>query len=261
MDRELQNLPVTNREGSQMAGTIENEQNFVRKAVEIYGPEFREHLFSKGFVSHFFLHYWAALSEVINQRPFGPKVLDLGCGPGWSSIFLAGRGCHVTAMDVSADMLEIARENAARYGLAIDFRQGDMQSAKLPIEEGAFDSALIMDALHHCPDEKAVLRNCFHALRPGGCVLIVEPDWFHQYSPSSANDRKLFGTTERGLSGRLLHKSLRASGFGNIRRYYCVYAVPHGGLVSRLKAIISSIATVTIGYPHRPVIMVAEKSS
>lgn len=242
-----------------MAGTIENEQNFVRKAVEVYGPEFRDHLRNKGFVSHFFLHYWAAVSEIINQRPFGPRVLDLGCGPGWSSIFLAGRGCQVVASDVSADMLEIARENALRHGFSIDFRQGDMQSAELPVEESAFDSVLVMDALHHCPDEKAVLLNCFRALRPGGCVVLVEPDWFHQYSPSSANDRKLFGTTERGLSSHLLRKSLRATGFGNIRRYYAVYSVPHGGILSRVKAVFATLATVTIGYPHRPVIMVAEK--
>ncbi|MBI1325963.1 methyltransferase domain-containing protein [bacterium] len=244
-----------------MSGTIDNERNFVRKATEIYGPEFQDHLRSKGFVSHWFLHYWAAFSEIANSRPFGPKVLDLGCGPGWSSIFLAGRGCEVTALDVSDDMLAIAAENAARLGFAgrITFRQGDMQSPALAIDEGVYDSALVMDALHHCADDVAVLRNTYRALKPGGSIVVVEPDWFHQYSPSSANDRKLFGTTERGLSSRTIRRSLVAAGFGKPERFYCVYATPAGGLVARMKAVIASVATVSVGYPHRPVLMYARK--
>ena len=242
-----------------MSGTIDNEKAFVQKAIEVYGPDFKDHLRTKGFISHWFLHYWAAVSEIINQSAFGPKVLDLGCGPGWSSIFLAGRGYDVRAMDVSEDMLTVARENAGRYGLKIEFQQGDMQSADFEVTEGAFDSVFIMDALHHCADEKAVLANCWKALRPGGSILIVEPDWFHQYSPSSAKDRELFGTTERGLSARLLKKSLHSTGFIKPQRYFCVYNTCRGGLLARLKAIICTIATVTIGYPHRPVIIYAQK--
>lgn len=243
-----------------MKGTIENEKAFVRKATEIYGPGFQDHLRTKGFVSHWFLHYWAAVSEIVNQKPFGPRVLDLGCGPGWSSIFLAGRGCSVRAMDVSDDMLAIATENASRLGFTdIEFRQGDMQSPVLEIPEGTFDSALIMDALHHCDDDVAVLRNAYRALKPGGSIVIVEPDWFHQYSPSSSNDRKLFGTTERGLSARAIRRSLRAAGFVSPQRFYCVYATPAGGLIARFKAILGAAATLTTGYPHRPVLMYAQK--
>lgn len=244
-----------------MSGTIENERNFVKKATEIYGPDFKNHLKTKGFVSHWFLHSWASVSEIINHRSFGPRVLDIGCGPGWTSIFLAGRECQVTALDVSDDMLEIARANAARLGFSIEFIQGDMQAEKLPVAEGIFDSVLIMDALHHCQNEVAVLQNCYRALRPGGCIVIVEPDWFHEYSPSSSNDRKLFGTTERGLSAGLLRRSLKSAGFINPKRFYNLYGTPHSGLISRFKALIADIATLTIGYPHRSVIMTAEKPS
>ena len=242
-----------------MSGTIDNEKAFVQKAIIAYGPEFKDHLRTKGFISHWFLHYWAAVSEIINQSAFGPRVLDLGCGPGWSSIFLAGRGYEVQAMDVSDDMLAIARENAEKYGLKIDFQQGDMQSAGFHTVKRGFDSVFIMDALHHCADEKAVLANCWKALRPGGSILIVEPDWFHEYSPSSAKDRELFGTTERGLSSRLIKRSLRQSGFIKPQRFFCIYSTARSGLKSSLKALMSTFATVTIGYPHRPVIIYAEK--
>ena len=127
-----------------MRGTIDNERAFLRRAVERHGPHYVHHLRTKGFSSEWFLHQWAALTEIANRHGFGPRVLDLGCGPGWSSIFLAGRGFRVTAGDVAPDMLALARENAERFGVAdaIDFRELDMQG---PLGPGGSHPALLTD--------------------------------------------------------------------------------------------------------------------
>ena len=240
-----------------MPGTIDDEVAFVRRAIQTYGPYYEGHLRSKGFTSAWFLHQWAALTDVIDRVGIGPRVLDLGCGPGWSSIFLAGRGCRVTAGDVAPDMLDLARENAARLGLAIDFRQIDMQRP-LPGRQ-YFDAVLILDALHHCPDERVVLRHAFEALRPGGKVVLIEPDWFHEYSPGSKSARRDFGTTERGMGFGRMRRALRASGFAKPRRFYAVHATSDARPWERLKALVGSALTLTVGYPHRSVIAVADR--
>lgn len=240
-----------------MRATIGNEIAFVRRAIAAHGPHYETHLRTKGFSSEWFLHQWAAVTEITNRVALGPRVLDLGCGPGWTSIFLAGRGCQVTAADVAPDMLDLARQNAARLGLAIDFREIDMQQP-LPFGQD-FDTVFIFDALHHCADERRVLRNCFEVLRPGGKILLVEPDWFHEYSPGSARARRDFGTTERGMGYGRMRRALCACGFVQTRRYYPVYATCGGSIWQRLKALAIAALTVTIGFPHRSAIALAER--
>lgn len=240
-----------------MRATIDNEIAFVRRAIAAHGPGYESHLRTKGFTSEWFLHQWAAVTEIGNRVGIGPKVLDLGCGPGWSSIFLAGRGCDVTAGDVAPDMLELARSNAARLGLTIDFRELDMERS---FDWGeTFDTVLILDALHHCADECSVLRNCHGLLRPGGKILLIEPDWFHEYSPGSARARRHFGTTERGMGYGRMRRALKSCGFVGIRRFYPMYCTCGGSVWERLKALGVAALSLTVGFPHRSVIALAQR--
>lgn len=234
----------------------DSEKAYVKRASALYGPGFTRHLRNKGFTDATFLHHWAAACSVFERMGLGKRVLDVGCGPGWSSIFLAGRGCRVTAVDVSPDMLEVARENAARLGMSIDFRQADMQTS-LPREE--FDSLVILDALHHCRNEAAALRNCFGALRAGGGLVLIEPDWFHEFSPSAKRDRRRFETTERGMGFTRVRRALKSAGFRRIRRYYSAFDTPSGNIFSRLRSLAVCVATLTVGFPRRPVIATAVK--
>lgn len=67
----------------------------------------------------------------------GLSVLDLGCGPGASSLALARAGAAVTGLDVSADLLAVARARAAAAGFAIPFVEADAGEAPPP---GPFDA-------------------------------------------------------------------------------------------------------------------------
>ena len=61
--------------------------------------------------------FGVALSVLKKWLPSGCKLLDLGCGPGWSSLFLTRAGWKVLGLDISQRMIEIARERPARRKL------------------------------------------------------------------------------------------------------------------------------------------------
>jgi SAM-dependent methyltransferase len=242
--------------GSQTAAA---ERAYVQNATAKDGQAFVDFLHAKGFVDPSFVQTWGAVTAVLAQRPFGPRVLDLGCGPGWTSLFLAARGLDVTAADLSPDMLAIARDNAARHGLQIALAEADMQ-AGFDLGDG-FDSVLIFDALHHCQDETRVLQHCHAALRPGGSILLVEPDWFHEYGRSARHDRQVYGTTERGMGWLRMSRALRKAGFVEAERFYSLQGTFGGSPWQRAKSLAVAALTVTVGFPHRSVIGYARKPS
>ncbi|TDE35476.1 class I SAM-dependent methyltransferase [Actinomadura sp. 6K520] len=116
----------------------------------------------------------AALPDIEARLTGGPaRVLDLGCGTGWSSIALAeafpAAGVHGVDMD-EASIAEAA-EHAAEHGLAdrVTFACADASEPGAP---GPYDLVCTFEALHDMADPVAVLRSARDALAPGGAVLI-----------------------------------------------------------------------------------------
>lgn len=104
----------------------------------------------------------------------GPRVLDLGVGPGHGAIAMArGGGRRHVGLDVSARMLRRARGRARRAGVALPLVRGD--ALRLPVREGAFDGAISHSLLYLLPDPAAALREIRRALRAGGAVALLEP--------------------------------------------------------------------------------------
>ncbi len=100
-------------------------------------------------------------------------VLDLGCGTGNHSVALARRGYDVAGVDLSEDMLAVARAKAAAAGVRAAFHRGDMRDAALG---RTFDIALILfAALGYQTEDAAVagtLANVRRHLRVGGLLLL-----------------------------------------------------------------------------------------
>jgi ubiquinone/menaquinone biosynthesis C-methylase UbiE len=106
----------------------------------------------------------------------GERVLDVGCGTGGQTLPAAevtGPG-NVAGIDPSPDMLERAREKAAKKRLDIDFRGAAIE--KLPFDDQQFDVVLSSFMLHHLP--KDVMRRGFgeiyRVLKPDGRLLAVD---------------------------------------------------------------------------------------
>jgi magnesium-protoporphyrin O-methyltransferase len=98
----------------------------------------------------------------------GLRLLDAGCGTGALAVEAAARGAHVTAIDVSGQLVAVARERAPA-GLLIDWHVGDMLSPQL----GNFDHVVAMDSLIHyeAPDMIAAVEAL--KARTSGSVLFT----------------------------------------------------------------------------------------
>ncbi len=99
-------------------------------------------------------------------------VLELGVGTGRIALPVAAAGCRVVGVDISADMLHVAR--AKEGGGALWLLQGDIE--RLPFADGVFDATLAVHVLHLARDWRSVLAEAMRVLRPGG-VFIQGRDW------------------------------------------------------------------------------------
>ena len=145
----------------------------------------------------------------------GSSLVELGCGSGWMTRFAARHGVHAEGYDISPEMIEIARTEAAGEGLDVTFEAGDYEQLDLGRR---FDACLIYDALHHSERPELVLAAAHGALKPGGRLLLAEPNWKQRYQGRKATDA--YGTTELGYSPRHLKRLLRQQGFTDIRRFH-----------------------------------------
>lgn len=89
---------------------------------------------------------FALLRRQLDPRP-GQTVLDVGCGTGWFTRQLAQAGLVPTGLDLSADMLAVARQRTPQ---GITWLQGD--AARLPLADRSFDHVVAMTSLCFVPD-------------------------------------------------------------------------------------------------------------
>jgi SAM-dependent methyltransferase len=141
-----------------------------------------------------------ALVEYAQPGP-GMRVLDLASGTGEPAISLAlrvGAQGHVTALDLSADLLAIAKERAQARGLGnFSIQQADAQS--LPFPDNSFDLATSRFGVMFFHDPGLAFRELRRVLRPGGRACFVV--WGSMDQPYF---RTMMGVVHRHVGGPLL---------------------------------------------------------
>jgi S-adenosylmethionine-dependent methyltransferase len=102
-------------------------------------------------------------------------ALDVGCGTGATAIRLARLGMHVTLLDSSPAMLDIAKRAAQEAGVAdkVVLQHGDATQLANLFRTRSFDVILCHNILEYCDDPGAVLRGAARALRDSSAILSV----------------------------------------------------------------------------------------
>jgi SAM-dependent methyltransferase len=162
---------------------------------------------------------WATITEILHRLGVGPgaSVLDVGCGPGWTSLFLAEAGYRVTATDLVPANVELTAQRAARWGVGLDTAAADMEELELGRR---FDLALIYDALHHSARHRRALERVAAHLEPGGWLVLGETTLLHHLSPFAHRHARHTGWREHGFTARGLKADLRAAGLRDVRRFF-----------------------------------------
>lgn len=106
----------------------------------------------------------------------GADLLDAGCGTGRYAVELARRGYVVQGIDLSAELIEVARRSSKEGRISVSFAVGDIQ--RLPSRR--YDAILCRGVLNDFLDDEGretVLRTVARALRPAGVLILDVREW------------------------------------------------------------------------------------
>ena len=154
---------------------------------------------------------WKGLAEALLKLLPPMVIADLGAGEGAFALLLAQRALRVIAVDTSARMIEVGREQALRQGiLNVEYRQGDMED--VPIKEGTVDLVFFSQSLHHALHPERAMSEAMRILRDGGRVVILDLVK-HRFEEA----REMYADERLGFSESELGAMMEAAGFADVQ--------------------------------------------
>ncbi|WKL58973.1 metalloregulator ArsR/SmtB family transcription factor [Asticcacaulis sp. ZE23SCel15] len=151
----------------------------------------------------------AAIVGILGDQPFD-HLVDLGTGSGRMLTLLGPRAKTATGLDLSQQMLNIARARTAESGLTgdirIDFRHGDIADTRLSADSA--DLVIVHQVLHFLPDPVQAVREAGRILKSGGRLLVVDfaPHGL-EHMREQYQHRRL-GISDEDMSGWLMRAGL-----------------------------------------------------
>ena len=153
------------------------------------------------------------------------KILDMAAGAGSHSINFARRGFNVTAVDLSKNLIKVAKENASVYDFSIDFVHSDIRKFET---SDKFNLILnLFTSIGYFEDDEEnfeLLRKAYNLLKPGGCFVL---DYFNRnyleanLVPSSVET--INGSVinqNRSIQGSRVIKEIEIKKNGDTKKYF-----------------------------------------
>jgi arsenite methyltransferase len=149
----------------------------------------------------------------------GEVVLDLGSGGGIDVLLSArrvGPSGRVYGLDMTDDMLELARENQVTAGAQnVEFLKGDIQA--IPLPDRSVDVVISNCVINLAPDKSLVLAEAFRVLKPGGRFAVSDVVVRGEVSPALRRDMELWvGCIAGALDEKDYTRKLGEAGFTDV---------------------------------------------
>ncbi|MBD3407876.1 MAG: methyltransferase domain-containing protein [Candidatus Lokiarchaeota archaeon] len=136
-------------------------------------------------------HPQFAIVELVFNNELRPgKVLDLGCGTGQNTIFLAENGFDAIGVDISPEAISLARENAKEIGVSVGFRVGDVLRLSRYFPAHSFDAIIDSGLFHILSDDDrwTYVRQIHRVLKENGRYYLL---CFSEKEQSRAGPRRV----------------------------------------------------------------------
>jgi tocopherol O-methyltransferase len=142
-----------------------------------------------------------------NVDGYVPKMIDIGCGIGGSSLYLAEKfRAEVVGITLSPVQSNRAQERAATAGLKDRATFKVANALNIPYEDNTFDLVWSLESGEHMPDKTKFLQECYRVLKPGGRLIFAT--WCHR--------------STAGIAGALTADEVR-----HLDKIYEVYCLPY----------------------------------
>ncbi|MFC2012931.1 class I SAM-dependent methyltransferase [Chloroflexota bacterium] len=126
--------------------------------------------FYNSFICHYLANFYDRITGEIKERNISGAILDAGTGPGRLPVKIAGAvpAVTVTGIDISADMIKIARKNAGKAGVSdrVKFMIGSTYCTGF--EDASFDLVISTGLVHHLDNPVRAFSEIYRVLNPNG---------------------------------------------------------------------------------------------
>jgi tocopherol O-methyltransferase len=134
------------------------------------------------------------LAQLANLKT-GSRILDIGCGFGGSSLYLAKKyGASTTGITISPVQVQMAKEAAAKKNLDASFLLMDAEDLQFA---QPFDMLWSVESISHYHDPRKFFASAVKFLKPGGCFALT--DWFRKENIPPADKKKFIEPIEEGM--------------------------------------------------------------